>query len=398
MKIINKVAFIVHEPTMYAHYSNVWAEMERDDFIIVLLGVFESGNSEVNKGVTAFMEKITSLEYQFIYLTDLLRGKVKYKYVVSNHSIGGESLSSEGILFRSKKRVKQAINLAIRCTGLGDKCAVSASKTNQYIPLQVGLKQVRFMYGADIGDGWSLQSWNELYDLFLCHGPNDQNQLKKRFHGKTLVMGYPRYDEYFSQDLELNSVIEEFGIDPEKKTILWMSTTGNGASSIPAFAELIAGLKQKYNIIARPHPIAFRTEPENIALLRSLNFTIDDNAVRDMNKLYKLVDYVLCDFGGSAFGAIYLGKKLVLLDVPDTEACDWVAGASNFELRDSVPIVSVEDFQNINDLLSNDRMWEQWESKMRALSNKYFADYRGTSSRKAAEILSNLDSILDGND
>lgn len=400
MKIINKVAFLVHEPTMFAHYSKVWAEMERDNFIIVLLSVFESEGVEGNKSVSDFMGKINFLGYDYIHLSDLLRGKVRYKYVVSNHFISGKSIEPVGLPYRLKSLIKQAINMVRGFIGLENRYAISGIPTSQYLPLQVGVKQVRFMYGADIGDGWSLQSWNDLYDLFLCHGPNDQTQLQKRFNGKTLVMGYPRYDDYFNQDLNISNEIEEFDLDPEKKTILWMSTLGNGASSIPDFAELIAELQQSYNVIARPHPIAFRQERENIELLKSMNFIIDDNAVRDMNKLYRLVDFVLCDFGGSAFGAIYLGKKLILLDVPvPTEGtCDWVIGASNFDLRDSVPIIGVDDFQDINELLADDTLWEQWENKTRALSDKYFADYRGTSSRKAAEIISNLDSILDGND
>ena len=33
---------MVHEPTMFAHYSSVWAEMDRNSFVIVLTGVFSS--------------------------------------------------------------------------------------------------------------------------------------------------------------------------------------------------------------------------------------------------------------------------------------------------------------------------------------------------------------------
>jgi hypothetical protein len=133
-------------------------------------------------------------------------------------------------------------------------------------------------------------------------------------------MGYPRYDGYFDRNLDTSGVVREFEIDPARKTILWMTTTGEGASSIPGFARPISGLMDQYNVIARPHPIAFRAEPGDIELLRSLNFKIDANALRDMNRLYKAADFVLCDYGGSAFGAIYLGKKLILLDVPGSKA------------------------------------------------------------------------------
>jgi hypothetical protein len=250
------------------------------------------------------------------------------------------------------------------------------------------------MYGADIGDGWSLQSWNEIYDLFLCHGPNDEEQLRKKFKGKTSIMGYPRYDDYFSESLDIQAVVEEFDLDPDKKTVLWMSTLGQGASSIPRYATAIAALRSDYNIIARPHPIAFRQEPENIELLRSLNLNIDGNVTRDMNRLYKAVDWVFCDYGGSPFGAVYLGINLLLLDVPGSEDQFTVVNSSNQEIREHFPIVSEPDAEEISRLLRDEDVWREQEKARSKLCNKYFADLKGTSSRTVVQILTNLDKII----
>lgn len=396
MTIINKIAFLVHEPIMYAHYSSVWGAMERDAFTIVLLNVFAHDGGELANGVEECIEKIRRHGYEYTYLDDLIRHGVKFKYVVSNHCIGGSSVYPTQKLKRKMRNFcKRVINRASGWLGGPERYAIGNRDPMQYIPLQVGIRQVRFMYGADIGEGWSLQPWNEIYDLFLCHGPNDEAALRKRFRGKTVIMGYPRYDGFFKEDLDISGVVREFGIDPSRKTILWISTTGTGASSIPAFANLISGLLERYNVIARPHPIAFRAEPGNIALLRSLKFRIDSDALRDMNKLYKAADLVLCDYGGSAFSVIYLGKKLLLLDVPGSENCSWLLNTSNFELHELAPVVGVENFQNIHDLILDEKMWDEWDRKRSILFNKYFADYRGTSSRKAAEILGNLDSIVD---
>lgn len=396
MRTINKIAFLVHEPNLYAHYSSVWAAMDRDAFVIVFMNVFAGDGREGAAGVDECIEKIRGHGYEYTYLDELLRRGVKYKYVVSNHCIGGSSIypiQKSGT--RIKNACKEVINRASLWLGRPERYAIRYKDPVQYIPLQVGIRQIRFMYGADIGEGWSLQPWNEIYDLFLCHGPNDEAALKKRFRGKTAIMGYPRYDGYFDRNLDTSGLVREFEIDPARKTILWMTTTGEGASSIPGFARPISGLMDQYNVIARPHPIAFRAEPGNIELLRSLNFKIDADALRDMNKLYKAVDFVLCDYGGSAFGAIYLGKKLILLDVPGSKACSWVANTSNLELHGVVPAVGVENFQSIHGMLSDENLWAEWADKSRILFNRYFADNRGTSSRKAAEILTNLDSIID---
>jgi hypothetical protein len=113
-----------------------------------------------------------------------------------------------------------------------------------------------------------------------------------------------------------------------------------------------------------------------------------------MNKLYKAADLVLCDYGGSAFSVIYLGKKLILLDVPGSKKSPWLRSASNFELHEFVPVVSVENFHTIHNMISDDRLWEAWDDRRAALFRRYFSDYRGTSSLKAAGILGNLDSII----
>ncbi|HXV12371.1 MAG TPA: CDP-glycerol glycerophosphotransferase family protein, partial [Burkholderiales bacterium] len=214
------------------------------------------------------------------------------------------------------------------------------------------------------------------------------------FKGKTAVMGYPRYDAFFNDNLETESVVREFELEPARKTILWITTTGEGASSIPSFAKPISGLMDRHNVIVRPHPIAFRAEPRDIELLRSLNFKIDSDPLRDMNKLYKAADIVLCDYGGSAFSAIYLGKKLILLDVPGSDKSPWLRSASNFELYHFVPVVGIGNFHAIHGLIADDKAWEAWAEKRTFLFKRYFADYRGTSSRRAADILANLDSII----
>jgi hypothetical protein len=393
VKIINKIAFLVHEPIMYAHYSSVWSAMDRNAFVIVFLNAFADSAWKTTAGMEECVEKIRVHGYEYTYLDDVLRGGIKYKYVVSNHCMGGSSVHPTRY-FGLKNSLRSASNRVAGWLGSGKRYVVTHCDPIQYIPLQVGIKQIRFMYGADIGEGWSLQSWNVIYDLFLCHGPNDEAALRKRFRGKIAVMGYPRYDAFFDPHLEIDSVVREFGIDPTKKTLLWITTTGEGASSIPSFARPISGLTDRHNVIVRPHPIAFRAEPRDIELLRSLNFKIDSNPLRDMNKLYKAADFVLCDYGGSAFSVIYLGKKLILLDVPGSEKSPWLQSASNFELHETVPVVGVENFRTIHDMISEDKLWEAWDDRRAALFKRYFADCRGTSSLKAAEILRNLDSMI----
>jgi hypothetical protein len=398
LKVIDKIAFLVHEPTMYAHYVNVWKEIPCSKFLIVLLSrsIFEGGGAVL--GAKDFMSNIRTCGYDYCYFDDIVRKGIKFKYVVTNHKIGGSSrkpaTKSQRLMESIKNTIKRALNTLFELGKIHWYYPPSRIDKIQYFPLQIGQYQVRFMYGADVGDGWSLQDWNEMYDIFLCHGPNDEEELAKKFKGKTAIMGYPRYDGYFSGDLNVVSITTEFNLDPGKKTLLWMSTLGENASSIPYYAECISKLFSEYNVIARPHPIAFRQEPQNIELLQSFGFKIDTNVIRDMNLLYKAVDWVLCDYGGSSFGAIYLDINLMLLDVPGSESEFTVVNSSNLELRKSIPSVKINNKNDIKVLLENEDLCAAQEKCRAAMFERYFANLRGRSSKEAARILLDLDSII----
>ena len=402
MKVVEKIAFMMHEPTMYAHYASVWAEMEPAEFVIVLFGSMARLGGQAGSLEERLLERVRATGYEVVYLDEIVYRRIKYRYVISNHIMGGASASPQPEALHQKMRrwgkdkVKAVINLGYRLSGRPRRYAYQIDP-RQYMPLQAGLRQIRFMYGADISDAWSLDDWNAIYDLFLCHGPNDERHLKARFKGATTIMGYPRYDRYFSAGLSTEAVSAEFGIDRTKETLLWMPTFDmfhDDVCSIPFFARELAKLNADFNIIVRPHPISFRADQEGIALLESLDFRIDRDAMRDMNPLFKLADAVLCDHGGSAFGALYLGKKLVFLKTPSKESATVVKESSNSELMVHFPVLEPGEVRRLPALLADRVFWADKREEYATLSDRYFADYRGTSAKKTVETLRRLDTIL----
>lgn len=395
---IDKIGFLVHEPNLWAHYSSVWNELDSDRFAIVLTEKFRSADGPDSIGVRDFLEKVRARNYRVDWVTDLLRQRAKYAYVVSNHKISGRSRDCAPLwartLFLVRNSIKNTLALVQGKELTKEKVCVSPIDAQQYLPLQLGEKQIRFMYGADIGDGWSLAQWNEIYDLFLCHGPNDEEQISRRFSGKTIQMGYPRYDGYFDPDLDVSGILREFEIDPEKRTVLWMPTFGEDACSIPHFAEAIVRLKEHCNFIVRPHPISFSRKTDDIGLLKKLGYRIDSDPLRDMNRLYKIADAVLCDYGGSAFSALYLCKRVALLNVPHSK--DWytVKGSSNLELKECFPTFDVSDVGHLIEQLENEEFWAETKTREEELREKYFANFRGCSSKKAAQALNNVDNLI----
>jgi CDP-glycerol glycerophosphotransferase (TagB/SpsB family) len=252
------------------------------------------------------------------------------------------------------------------------------------------------MYGADISDGWSLQPWNEIYDIFLCHGVNDERELNKRFKGKTFVMGYPRYDRYFSEDIDLTAIRAEFAINVSKKTILWMPTLGGEYSSIPLFAEPLSKLTEKYNIIVRPHPLSFVQEKDFIELLDKFNFKIDKSALRDMNELFGAADVILTDNGGTPFSGIFLGKNVVFLDVPDADVesqsstSSFLAGSSVMEIKKYLPVIATEEISRLESMLESDTFYKENDACVEMLFKRYFDSPRGGGAQRVANYFKTL--------
>jgi len=360
-----RFAFLVHEPMMYVHYESVWKALGKENFIIVTTNhCFTDSVGNKKLGTNRFMESIEANNYEMIDVETVLSSGKKFEYSISNHIISG-STTLEG------------------------------PGHDTYLPCLVGKNRIRFMYGADLSDGWSLQRWNEIYDYFLCHGINDERELRKRFKGQTYVMGYPRYDRYFSEDIDLRSISKEFSIDPKKKTLLWMPTLGGEYSSIPIYAEPLSSLQKNFNIIIRPHPISFVSEIEYINLLDRFKFQIDSNPLRDMNELFKLADIVLADNGGTPFSAIFLGKNLIFLDVPEdvienSDFTNYFKESSVMQLKKHLPALKQDQVQTLADIANSEEFYTENTKTIEMLFKSFFDSPRGGGAMRVAEIFTRL--------
>jgi hypothetical protein len=388
-----KFAFLLHDPSMLVHYADVWKEIGSANFVIVLTEYFFSDVSGKERlGVSSFFAKVSMEGHEIRKIRDVISCGIKFQYVVTNHVISGstEAEKYDTIIDYLKKRLNRFLVL------LGKTPAWNFNvDINTYLPLQVGHKQIRYMYGADISDGWSLANWNNIYDIFLCHGENDKREINKRFKGKTFIMGYPRYDRFFSEEINLSNIKQEFEVTELRKTILWMPTLGGDYSSIPLFAEPLSALIKKYNIIVRPHPLSFVQEADFIALLEKFEFNIDRTVLRDMNELFSVADVVLADNGGTPFSAIFLGKNIIFLDVPDdlgseSAASSYITGSSVLELKQHLPSVNYSEINLLENMLNSDEFYKNNHKQIDALFKKYFDSPRGGGARRVAEIFSDL--------
>lgn len=388
-----KFAFLVHDPAMLVHYADVWKALGSSNFTIVLTEYFSSDvNGNEKLGLPDFLRHIRTEGYEVRKITEIINCGIIFEYVVTNHVISGSTKDAKSET--ADDYFKKLLNRGLLLKGKDPAWEFSVD-INTYLPLQVGNKQIRYMYGADISDGWSLASWNNIYDVFLCHGVNDEREIKKRFKGKALVMGYPRYDRFFSEDIDLSNIKHEFGISESRKTVLWMPTLGGGYSSIPLFAEPLSTISNNYNIIVRPHPLSFVQEKEFISLLEKFHFNIDRNVLRDMNELFGVADVVLADNGGTPFSAIFLGKNVIFLDVPDNlgpevAATSYIADSSVTELKKHLPIVNHQEIHLLVSMLDSGEFYKENNKRIDALFETYFASPRGGGAKRVADIFKSL--------
>ncbi len=344
------IAFLVHISEMFNHYSPVWDKLKREEFIIVVHG------TEFERERT--IEACEECQVHYVMLEDVLAEGHRFPFLISNHAM--HQLNGRPLI-------------------------ESIADCN-----------IRFMYALGKARH-NLAAWNNSYDLFLGFGPFHERQLA-RFNAPVVQMGYPRYDIYFNDLPDLTPLSEQLQLDSDKPTLLWLPTW-KALSSVPVYAEQMTSLADDYNIIVKLHPLTQEEEPHIIDLLAALPFTAVITSVVDNVYLFALADKVICDYGGTAFGAIYLDKPLLLLNLPDAQQ-DAFAGADSpdINLRNDIVSLDTASFHMIGDLLKNDVIWQQQQQRREQLRVFYFAPNYGHSSEVAANAIRHAGEIINRQD
>ncbi len=346
--ILPRIAFFIHTEEMFNHYQSVWKFLGDDSFDIILHG------DECVKECC----RLKSKEYGVkCFDSDyLLSEGVKYNILISNHSCYS---------FNGKSLIKQ-----------------------------LGVIQVRFMYALG-KHKHNFEFWNRDYNLVLCFGPWQAEKISELFRDvKTFQMGYPRYDSYFNHPELIGYQPPDLGLCPTKKTVLWLPTWLE-LSSIPFFSDVMSRLTEKFNVIVKTHPLSSTSEPEKLKTLESYNFTAVITGVYDNLTLFRCADFVVCDYGGTAFGALYLDKPLILLNIDGAE-CDSLVGEGSPDilLRDDILNYDVDNRWMLVDDIESGLILNDQVKIRRELRRKYFNCSYGFSSELAALAIKNVKHIL----
>lgn len=342
-----KIAFFVHAAEMINHYQSVWRLLGPCGFDVLLHG---SDDEIIESKIM-----IEELGYRCYTTRYILEQGYQYDVVVSNHSM----FDYAG---------KPIIHL-------------------------LGGRRVRFMYALGKARH-NFSSWNEHFDLILCFGPWQDEKIKKCCHAVSFQMGYPRYDEYFHTIEDKYYRYDELGLDKSKKTILWLPTWLE-LSSLSLYADVMSSLSDEYNVIIKTHPLSVRAEPDILKKLEKYPCTKLITHVYDNLKLFRCSDFVVCDYGGTPFGALYLDKNLLLLNVPGAEQDELVGENSpDINLREHIINISADNRWDIPALLSDESIWASQINQRKKLRNIYFSSSYGFSSELAVLALKNIEILI----
>ena len=374
-----KIAFYINEEYMFDHYDRVMHELDNSKFDIILANKFKQDH------YANFVDSLVKNAWTVVFLNEVFYLK-KYKVLVTHHFLGGNTTS--GTLRVRLSTILGRI-FAFRKFGFLPK------PSKQYFQNILGSYNIRFMYGADSGGPKFEKKHNVLFDEFFCHGPRDAGFISDKFSGSVFEMGYPRYDNYFdkveNKDLK-NSLLKKHSCDPKKPTILWIVTVSEHFSTIEKYTHLMKKLTDKYNVILRPHPLEIdpqysRYNPKVHKIVQSNDFLVSTDAYQNMLDLYLVADYVFCDYGGSIFSALYLDKKILLMDHEEVNKDIEIYESTSIEAREYLASISEDSAEAGLKNICNPSFWEEREPARLEARARYFGNNRERSSLKAARRL-----------
>jgi hypothetical protein len=211
-------------------------------------------------------------------------------------------------------------------------------------------RKIKFPKGLDIGPRFSADIL-KYFDVALCHGIADRPYYDQTFGPDRVVsIGYPRYNEYLndepvgekyakllcsrkkSSNRRLRLVwapsISKYSVDPLQNVNEWMPH--------------VLSLSHDFEICIRPHPTATPKIQKLAAIWRSHGVEVITEGSYPIGRLYAQSDFVLTDFGGTLYSAIYCGTLPILLEgSPYLAFKDTHDFTFEKHTRDQIPIISL---------------------------------------------------------
>jgi hypothetical protein len=123
-----------------------------------------------------------------------------------------------------------------------------------------------------------------------------------------VVAGYPKWSAFFRGEVDREQWARTFGLDPSRKTVVYLSTWAHH-SSLDRFAEAVAALGRDYNVLYKPHHNNLHFEGERFAALRQAPGVRVETEERNIVPFLAVADLALADVRSGALTEAFLADR-----------------------------------------------------------------------------------------
>ena len=385
MKITNKVAILISWPRELDMFLEFAKSIK--GYIIVVDDLVYTQNERFENG-KKILNLLNNKKIEYVLLSQVI-GKIKYKVVFSTAEAYQEKVTyysyfkyiysiSIGSFIQLSGLSRLFVNFFSHpLTGGG----INAKTFIRHpVEREIGIKIIKYPKGLDINKAlYPKNQWRSIFDYYLCHSEIDCNLITDKFpEAKCIKIGYPKYNSLLPEDSAKNIIYGDIAsINPSKPLILWMPTlikiNGEIIDNIKVWSPVISRLLDKFNVLISLHPKLVVLEPEIANYLAELGLLVDVKKGRNLSVLYQASDLVLCDYGASVLSAVYMKKKLILLNSPSEKYINW-RGERKYvddDVRKEVGAFNLNDGVDLIKQVNNDIKYNNI-SKRNSLKWRYF--------------------------
>ncbi len=404
---LRKAGIFVSDKRHFDYFNNLLRQMQNDGvpFELILNDTlsFYYGEERYPRSYTEEMARTADEKgYPWKYATEAAGDKEKYKVLVSTITytykipfgkVKRKALAKRwiyGLLWKltRSKAFKKRLNRPYR--------------SSVYLEDALGEYTICFPRGMDLDDAYPPKKIDRVADHYFCHGKLDKGLVERNTEKPATIIGYPRYDNLKNfTEKPSPGLVREFGLDREKPVISWLPTNfeidGSYDSNIYEWIELLQPLTGDYNIIVRPHPKRVEAGAGKLVeTLQNGGFKVDRVIDRDMSELYASSDFVLCDYGGTIFSAVYTDCNLLLLNHSGhQETAELRSTSVDIKVREK--LINLDQngkdnsSENLARILGDKELWRSEKEKRTEVRDTYFGGVEaGEGSELASQKLKHL--------
>lgn len=188
-----------------------------------------------------------------------------------------------------------------------------------------GLGKIINVGHGTISKGWFFSENNiskreNCADLICVPGQIHKQLLEKQVNTEIAVTGMPKLDSVFAKNnsnTEKQNLMQEFGLDLNKKTILFAPTFNKELSILTAIdVDLRKYIANDYNIIIKLHGATDDLIKQSYKFFAENNQNVYYHSGIDISPCLILADVMITDVSSVIYEFIALGKPVILFDSP----------------------------------------------------------------------------------